>query len=132
MVTFRKEKFIPRGGPSGGDGGHGGSIVLKADARLNTLVDFRYKKDYKARKGEDGGSSNNTGKEGRSLELKVPVGTIAYDVDTGAVLADLVNDGQTAILAEAEEADAETQHLLHQPSRHPDSPKEENPESKEM
>jgi GTP-binding protein len=100
MVTFRKEKFIPRGGPSGGDGGHGGSIVLKADARLNTLVDFRYKKDYKARKGEDGGSSNKTGKDGRSLELKVPVGTIAYDVDTGAVLADLVNDGQTAILAE--------------------------------
>jgi GTP-binding protein len=100
IVAFRREKFIPRGGPAGGDGGKGGDIVIEADARLNTLVDLRYQKHYKAERGQDGGQNDRSGKKGNDLTIKVPVGTIIRDKDTQQVLADLIEDGQAVIAAE--------------------------------
>ncbi len=99
MVAFRREKFVPRGGPAGGDGGRGGNVVIRADARLNTLVDLRYKKYYTAKNGEKGGTNNKHGKDGEDLVLRVPVGTIVIDADTGQIIADLVRDGQECIAA---------------------------------
>jgi GTP-binding protein len=100
IVAFRREKFVPRGGPAGGDGGRGGSVVLEADEGLNTLVDLRYKKSYKAERGGNGGPNNKTGKNGDGLVIKVPVGTLVRDKQTGKVLADLVEHGQRAVVAE--------------------------------
>lgn len=100
LVAFRREKYIPRGGPAGGEGGRGGDVVLEADARLNTLVDLRYQKSYKAGRGNDGGNNNMTGKDGESLVLKVPIGTVVINRDNGHVLADLVSDGQKFVAAQ--------------------------------
>lgn len=100
LVAFRREKYIPRGGPAGGDGGKGGDIILKADENLNTLVDLRYKRRYKAERGGDGGSNDKTGKNGENLIITVPVGTIVRDKDTDAVLADLVEHNQEAVVVE--------------------------------
>ncbi|MCL5103770.1 MAG: GTPase ObgE [Armatimonadetes bacterium] len=97
IVAYRREKFTPRGGPSGGDGGKGGSVTIQADAKINTLVDLRYKKHYKADRGGDGGGNDRHGKDGKDLLLKVPVGTLVYNQNTGQVLADLVDDGQQCI-----------------------------------
>ena len=94
MVSFRREKYIPRGGPDGGNGGKGGSVILRADVKLNTLVDLRYKKHYKAARGGDGGSNDKHGKNGKDLRLRVPVGTMVYNSETGRLLADLTIDGQ--------------------------------------
>ena len=80
MVSFRREKFIPFGGPDGGDGGAGGSIHIVADAELNTLADFRYQRTFKAKNGEPGGSADCSGRGGEDLEIVVPVGTVIYDV----------------------------------------------------
>ena len=99
LVAFRHEKFQPRGGPSGGDGGRGGSVIIEADARLGTLVDLRYKRNYKAERGGDGGSNDKHGKNGKDLVLKVPVGTLLHDGRNGRVMADLVSDGQQIIAA---------------------------------
>lgn len=88
-LSFRREKFVPRGGPDGGDGGDGGSVYLQANPELNTLIDFRYQRHYKAENGQSGMGSNCTGKKGEDLYIQVPVGTIAYDVDTGELLADI-------------------------------------------
>jgi GTP-binding protein len=88
-LSFRREKYIPRGGPDGGDGGDGGSIYLEADAALNTLVDFRFQRHYQAENGEGGKGRNCTGKGGDDLILKVPVGTTVLDEDSGEVLGDL-------------------------------------------
>lgn len=100
LVAFRREKFIPRGGPAGGDGGKGGNIVLRADEGLNTLVDLRYKRHYKAERGGDGGSNDKTGKKGEDLLITVPIGTIVRDKNTDAVLADLVAHQQEVVVAE--------------------------------
>src|SRR5262245_29398518 len=78
-LAFRREKFVPRGGPSGGDGGHGGSIHLVASAHLNTLLNFRFHPEFKAERGAHGQGSNRTGKDGDHLELAVPVGTVVYE-----------------------------------------------------
>lgn len=99
VVSFRKEKFIPRGGPNGGNGGRGGDIILVADEKLNTLVDLRYKKNYKAERGGDGGSKDMHGKNGEDLVLKVPVGTMVTNSETGQVIADLAHPGQRQIVA---------------------------------
>jgi GTPase len=88
-ATFRKEKFVPHGGPNGGDGGRGGSVVLEVDPHLSTLLDFRYQRHYKAPRGGDGQSKDMYGKDGEDLILKVPPGTVVYDRDTGELLADL-------------------------------------------
>ena len=98
-VSFRREKFIPRGGPDGGDGGDGGSVYLLADAGLNTLADFRYDRRFRARRGENGAGRNCTGKSGEDLEVRVPAGTLVYDDDTGELLGDLVRDQQRMLVA---------------------------------
>lgn len=98
-VAFHREKFVPMGGPSGGDGGKGGDVILVADKSLQTLLDFKYKRHYKAERGHHGQGGNKKGKDGQNLILKVPVGTVVKDADTGEVLADLVEDGQQVIVA---------------------------------
>jgi GTP-binding protein len=99
IVAYRREKYIPRGGPSGGNGGKGGSIILRAEARLNTLVDLRYKKHYKAERGGDGGPNDRHGANGKDLVLRVPVGTIVYATESGRRLADLTKDNQKYVIA---------------------------------
>lgn len=98
-VAFRREKFVPKGGPSGGNGGRGGSIILKAHHNLNTLLDFRYKKKYKADDGDPGGTSLKDGKKGEDIIIKVPVGTIIKDFETGEILFDLDKDKKQVTLA---------------------------------
>src|SRR5438876_7440734 len=98
-VTFRKEKFVPHGGPSGGDGGRGGSVVLEVDPHLSTLLDFRYQRHYKAQRGGDGQSKDMYGKDGADLVLKVPPGTAVYDRDSGELLADLTTIDDRSVVA---------------------------------
>lgn len=98
-VSFRREKYVPRGGPDGGDGGRGGNVIVKASRDLNTLLDFKYKKEYKAKRGEHGKGSNQHGKDGDDLIIPVPIGTVIKDADTGEIIADLVKEGQEAIVA---------------------------------
>ncbi len=98
-VSFRREKFRPKGGPDGGDGGHGGSIYIAADPRLSTLLDFKYHPNFKAESAEHGKGSNQHGKGGADLILKVPVGTVIKDGATGAVLADLIAPNQSVLVA---------------------------------
>ncbi|MDP2714492.1 Obg family GTPase CgtA [Rheinheimera sp.] len=94
IISFLREKFISKGGPNGGDGGDGGDVYLVADENLNTLVDYQFEKFHRAEPGEKGGSVNCTGKRGKDLELRVPVGTRAIDVDTDEALGDLTRAGQ--------------------------------------
>jgi GTP-binding protein len=96
--AMRREDNVPRGGPAGGDGGNGGSIVFVADAQLGTLLDFKYKRHYKAERGEDGRNKDQYGKGAEDLVLRVPVGTVIRDEDTGDLLADLDSDGQRIIV----------------------------------
>jgi GTP-binding protein len=98
-VAFRREKFVPKGGPSGGNGGRGGSIILKAHHNLNTLLDFRYKKKYKADDGDAGGTSLKDGKKGEDIIINIPVGTIIKDFETGETLFDLDQDKKQVTLA---------------------------------
>ena len=99
VAAFRREKFIPRGGPSGGDGGHGGSIWAVADRNLNTLIDFRYKRMFRAQRGENGQGSDCYGKGGDDLLLSVPVGTVISDALSAEIVADLAQDGKKALIA---------------------------------
>lgn len=98
-VTFRREKFVPNGGPDGGDGGRGGDVALEVDPHLATLLDLRYRRTYKAERGGDGQAKNMRGKDGADLIIRVPPGTVASDCDTGEVLADLTEPGARAVLA---------------------------------
>jgi len=99
ICSFRREMFVPRGGPDGGDGGHGGNVVFTASNRLITLLDFRYQKHYQAENGRPGGGSNCTGRTGADALVSLPVGTVVYDDATGEMLADLVTDGEAVIIA---------------------------------
>ena len=99
VVAFRKEAYVPKGGPSGGDGGHGGSVVFEATTSLSTLLDFRYHKEYKAKNGLNGMAKKMHGADGADIVLKVPVGTMIYNADTGAKMADLTADKQRVIIA---------------------------------
>jgi GTP-binding protein len=98
-VAFRREKYVPRGGPAGGDGGRGGDVVLLADERLTTLLDYHFQRHYRAERGGDGGPNLRHGKHGASCELRVPVGTVVYDEETGEWLADLIRPGQQVVVA---------------------------------
>ncbi|MDM8558908.1 Obg family GTPase CgtA [Candidatus Parabeggiatoa sp. HSG14] len=98
-LSFRREKFVPFGGPNGGDGGNGGNVYLRADAGLNTLVDFRFNRLFRAKHGENGKGSDCTGKNGQDLYIKVPVGTLAFDIDTEESLGDLVKPNETLLVA---------------------------------
>ncbi|TRW50359.1 Obg family GTPase CgtA [Aliidiomarina halalkaliphila] len=98
-VSFRREKFIPKGGPDGGDGGDGGDVWLVADENVNTLIDFHFERMHRAARGQNGMSRNCTGKRGDDKELQVPVGTRVKDIDTGEVLGDLTRHGQRLMVA---------------------------------
>jgi len=99
-IAFRREKYVPRGGPSGGDGGHGGSIYLEANPNDNTLLRYRYNREFKADRGRHGEGSNCTGHSGADMILLVPVGTLAYDAQTGETIADLAVPGQRVLIAQ--------------------------------
>ena len=98
-ITFRREKYVPKGGPSGGDGGRGGNVILRANSNLHTLLDFRYKKKYKAGNGSSGGSSLKDGKNGNDVIIQVPIGTLVKDSETEKILFDLNADTKEIVLA---------------------------------
>ncbi|QIV95357.1 GTP-binding protein [Allofrancisella inopinata] len=98
-VSFRREKYVPRGGPDGGDGGHGGSIYLKADENANTLIDYRYRREHQAENGKPGEGRNCYGKAGEDLYLVVPVGTSVFDVETDEKIGEVLSHGETLKLA---------------------------------
>lgn len=99
IVAFRREKYVPRGGPAGGDGGRGGDVILRVDPAFNTLSYFRHNMHFKASHGEKGGSSNRTGADADDLILSVPPGTLVRNAETGELIADLVRPGQTLVVA---------------------------------
>ena len=119
LVSFRREKFIPFGGPDGGDGGTGGSVWLVARAGLNTLADFRYQRTFKAKNGEPGGSADCSGRGGEDLEVEVPVGTVIYDVDTEEVLGDLAQGGDRVLVARGGRGGLGNQHFKSSTNRSP-------------
>ena len=98
-VSFRREKFVPKGGPDGGDGGRGGDVLVVADGNLSTLLDYRYRTHYKAGRGGHGRGSKRHGRDGEDVVLRVPVGTVVRDVESGKVLADLTEHGQRVVVA---------------------------------
>lgn len=110
-VAFRKEKYVPAGGPEGGDGGHGGSIIFEVDLGLRTLMDFKYQKKYSAPAGQDGSKGKRAGKNGEDLILKVPAGTIIRDEATGLIIADLKEEGDRAIVARGGRGGKGNQHF---------------------
>ncbi len=99
VVTFRREKYVPKGGPSGGNGGKGGDIIFEAHHNLNTLLDFRYRKHYKADSGDMGASARKEGKSGKDIIIKVPVGTVIKDSETKKILFDLDEEGKNVVAA---------------------------------
>lgn len=99
MVAFRREKYVPKGGPAGGDGGNGADVIFEVEEGLRTLMDFRYKRHFKAPRGEHGMSKNQHGKNSQPMIVKVPPGTVVSDEDTGKVIADLTEHGQQAVIA---------------------------------
>ena len=93
-LAFRREKYVPRGGPSGGDGGRGGDVYLCSSEHYNTLLHFRYNPEHRAQRGRHGEGSNRTGADGEPVELPVPVGTVVFDADTGEQIHDFINPGE--------------------------------------
>jgi GTPase len=110
-VAFRREKYVPRGGPSGGDGGHGGSIYVEANPNDNTLLRYRYNREFKAERGRHGEGSNCTGHSGEDMILKVPVGTLVFDGDSGETIADLAAPGQRVLVAHGGRGGRGNQHF---------------------
>src|SRR4030095_2554364 len=99
-ASMRREKFVPRGGPDGGDGGRGGSIYAVADSNLNTLIDYRYTRIFRAKSGENGRGRDQNGKGADDIVLRVPVGTVIRDADSGDTIADLARNGDRVTLAQ--------------------------------
>jgi GTP-binding protein len=120
MVSFRREKYVPAGGPSGGNGGRGGSVWFKSVENLQTLLDFRYKRRFKAENGGKGGTNNCTGAAGKDLWVEVPCGTMIYDAETGELLADLVVPEQSFCVARGGKAGLGNQHFLSNQNRAPE------------
>ncbi|MCU1313511.1 MAG: GTP-binding protein Obg, partial [Acidobacteriaceae bacterium] len=110
-MAFRREKFVPRGGPSGGDGGHGGDVVMESSERHNTLVHFRFNPEHKAERGRHGEGSNCTGRDGESLVLKVPVGTALYDDETGELIHDFAHPDERIVIARGGRGGRGNQHF---------------------
>jgi GTPase len=110
-VAFRREKYVPRGGPSGGDGGHGGSVYLEANPNDNTLLRYRYNREFKADRGRHGEGSNCTGVSGEDMVLKVPVGTLVFDSDNSELLADLKRPGERILVAHGGKGGRGNQHF---------------------
>jgi len=120
MVAFRREKYVPAGGPAGGNGGHGGSVILVAVEHLQTLLDFRYAHIFKADKGQRGGSKNRTGASGSDRLIEVPCGTVVYEAETGDLLGDLVHPGQTLCIAKGGKGGLGNRHFLSNRNRAPE------------
>ncbi|TAE54620.1 MAG: GTPase ObgE [Nostocales cyanobacterium] len=120
IVAFRREKYVPAGGPSGGNGGKGGSVIFVTDTNLQTLLDFRYKHLFKADNGERGGPNNCTGANGKDLIIEVPCGTAVYDGETDALLCDLIEPGQIFRVAEGGKGGLGNQHFLSNRNRAPE------------
>ncbi|MBD1938802.1 GTPase ObgE [Microcoleus sp. FACHB-68] len=120
MVAFRREKYVPAGGPAGGNGGKGGSVIMVAVENVQTLLDFRYAHQFKAEDGKRGGPSNCTGANGRDNILEVPIGTVVYDASTGEMLADLVEAGQTFCAAAGGKGGLGNKHFLSNRNRAPE------------
>ena len=110
-MAFRREKFVPRGGPSGGDGGRGGDVVMESSQRHNTLIHFRYNPEHKAQRGEHGMGSNCTGQDGRSVTLQVPVGTAVYDAETGELMHDFQEPDEQIVVAKGGRGGRGNQHF---------------------
>ena len=110
-MAFRREKFVPRGGPSGGDGGRGGDVIMEASEKHNTLVHFRFNPEYKAQRGRHGEGSNRTGAEGEDVILKVPVGTLVYDEDTGELVHDFQKADDRLVIARGGRGGRGNQHF---------------------
>src|ERR1700739_1574558 len=98
-LAFRREKYVPRGGPSGGDGGRGGGVIMVATEHANTLLHFRFNPEHKAERGRHGEGSNRTGHEGTSIDVLTPVGTVVYDAETGEKLHDFTTPGERFLVA---------------------------------
>ena len=120
IVAFRREKYVPAGGPSGGYGGRGGSVIMVAVERLQTLLDFRYNHRFKAEDGSRGGPNNRSGAAGEDLIIEVPCGTLAYDAGTSELIGDLVEPGQTLCVAEGGKGGLGNKHFLSNSNRAPE------------
>ncbi len=120
LTAFRREKYVPAGGPSGGTGGKGGSVVLTTDTNLQTLLDFRYAHRFKAEDGERGGPKNKTGANGEDLIVEVPCGTLVYDLDTDEVVGDLTEPGQSLVIAPGGKGGLGNKHFLSNRNRAPE------------
>ncbi len=120
LTAFRREKYVPAGGPSGGTGGKGGSVVLTTDTNLQTLLDFRYAHRFKAEDGERGGPKNKTGANGEDLIVEVPCGTLVYDLDTDEVIGDLTEPGQSLVIAPGGKGGLGNKHFLSNRNRAPE------------
>ncbi|MBW4521434.1 MAG: GTPase ObgE [Scytolyngbya sp. HA4215-MV1] len=120
LVAFRREKYVPAGGPSGGNGGRGGSVFLQADENLQTLLDFCYNHLFKADNGQRGGPNNRTGASGRDLFISVPCGTVVYNAETNDILGDLTSSGQKLCLAQGGKGGLGNQHFLSNSNRAPE------------
>ena len=119
VASFRREKFVPFGGPDGGDGGRGGSIYIQADDDTSTLVDYRYTRKFRAERGKNGAGANCTGRGGEDVVLKVPVGTTIVDTDSGDIIGDLVEDGQRILVAGGGEGGLGNTHFKSSTNRAP-------------
>lgn len=120
LVAFRREKYVPAGGPSGGNGGRGGSVILKAGEHLQTLLDFQYNHVFKAPDGQRGGPNNCTGASGHDRIIEVPCGTVVYDADTDELIGDLTTPGQTLCVAKGGKGGLGNQHFLSNHNRAPE------------
>jgi GTPase len=120
MIAFRREKYVPAGGPAGGNGGNGGSVVLVAVERLQTLLDFRYNHLFKGEDGKRGGPKNMTGANGSDRVIEVPCGTMVYDAETDEIIGDLVTPGQQLCVAKGGKYGLGNKHFLSNSNRAPD------------
>jgi GTPase len=120
IVAFRREKYVPAGGPSGGNGGWGGSVIFLATERLQTLLDFRYSRLFKAEDGKKGGPNNCTGASGKDRIIEVPCGTMIYDLETGELIGDLVENNQSFCVAQGGKGGLGNQHFLSNRNRAPE------------
>ncbi len=133
VVSFRREKFVPKGGPDGGDGGKGGDVIFRADSNLHTLLDFRYKRIFKAKSGKHGQGAKKSGRGGSDIIIRVPCGTVIFDADSDKILSDLVDDGQSFVAAKGGRGGRGNQHFATPTKRTPRSAEEGIPgETKEI
>lgn len=126
-VSFRREKYVPNGGPDGGDGGRGGDVIFQVDEGLNTLTDFRHVRKYKAVDGQEGGKRNCRGKDGEDIVIKVPEGTVIKEAESGKVIADMSGDNKRIVLLTGGRAETETSIMPQAPCRRPNMPSRASP-----